>query len=92
MAENKVVFALMVMTLSLLLYACNQSEGKPQNTEFRQVPEIVEIKPQKPVKVKLKRSVNGSYSWEVSGDDTDKVIQANAKLKEALESNNAEGH
>lgn len=86
MAENKFAAVLLLLFLSYALYACNQSEGNPQKTEFRQVPEIAEIKPQKPVKVKLKRSVKGGYSWEVSGDDTEKVIRANKKLKEVLDS------
>ena len=89
MAENKFIAVLLLVTWVLLINACNDQEGKRQKSVFKQVPEIAEIKPEKPVKVKLKRSVNGSYSWEVTGDDTDKVIQANEKLRKAIESKSA---
>jgi predicted secreted protein len=40
---------------------------------------------QKPAKIKLKRNTKGEYSWDISGDDADKVLEANRKLKESLE-------
>lgn len=84
MAENKFLAALSLIVLFSLFYACNNSESDQQKSVFRQIPEIAEIKPQKPVKIKLKRSANGNYSWELTGDDADRVIQADKKLKGSL--------
>ncbi len=52
---------------------------------FEQVEEIREIKPERPVKIKVKRNASGSYSWEVSGKDAGKIIKADKELRESLE-------
>ena len=53
-------------------------------TSFDKQPGIMEIKPQRPVKIKLKRSVTGKYSWDLSGDDAEKVLEADRMLREGL--------
>lgn len=81
---KKNIIALSLFGLVLLTYACSDSGGKREEAVFKQVPEIAEIKPGSPVKIKLKRSGDGGYSWELSGDDAEKVIQTDKKLKESL--------
>ena len=68
-----------------LLLACTDSERKAELIDFKELPAIREIKPQKPVRIKLKRNASGSYSWELNGNDADKVLQLNKKLAESLE-------
>jgi hypothetical protein len=46
--------------------------------------EIQQIKPKKPVKIKLKRSAEGKYSWDLSGDDVDEVVRIDKRLKKLL--------
>ncbi len=78
----------LLLALSLLilfLHACNNPESAQQKTVFKQIPEISEIRPQRPVKIKLKRNAKGNYSWELSGNDADKIIAADKKLREALD-------
>ena len=58
---------------------------RSQKSVFKQQPEITEIRPQRPVKIKMKRNTSGQYSWDISGDDTDKVLEADSKLREGLE-------
>ncbi|MEW6600949.1 MAG: hypothetical protein AB1499_08255 [Nitrospirota bacterium] len=83
MAKRKIL-AVMVAVLYLCVPACSRSgDGKPEEV-FKQVPEIAEIKPSIPVKIKLKRNGAGEYSWELSGDDTEKVLQADRRLKQEL--------
>ena len=48
------------------------------------MPEIAEIKPHKPVKIKLKRNFDGNYSWELTGDSANEVLQADKELKESV--------
>ncbi|TNF53613.1 hypothetical protein EP227_05675 [bacterium] len=75
---------LSIMILLILpVQACSDTEEEP--VVYKTVPEIQSIKPQKPAKIKLKRNTKGEYSWDISGDDADKVLEANRKLEESLE-------
>jgi hypothetical protein len=47
-------------------------------------PEIQQVKPKKPVKIKLKRSTDGKYTWDLTGDDVDEIIRADKRLKKLL--------
>lgn len=38
--------------------------------------------PETPVKIKLKRQADGQYAWEITGDNVEEVIAADARLKE----------
>ena len=51
---------------------------------FKQDPEMREIKPQRSVKIKLKRGANNNHSWEISGDDVDEIIRVDKKLRKDL--------
>ncbi|MBI5665611.1 MAG: hypothetical protein HZC49_11090 [Nitrospirae bacterium] len=84
MAKINILPALTLVILLLFISACSDPAGKQQETVFKQRPEIAEIKPDKTVKIKLKRGGDGDYSWELSGDDADKVLQVDRQLKESL--------
>jgi hypothetical protein len=86
MAKLRRWILLSLIALIFQIQACNNSESNQQKTVFQKIPEIVEIKPQKPVKIKLKRSVNGDYSWELTGDDADKIIEIDRNLKQNISS------
>jgi hypothetical protein len=45
-------------------------------------PEVRSIRAEKPVKIKLKRSKEGKYTWEITGDNSTKVIEADRELRE----------
>ncbi len=75
--------SLSVMFFLLSMGCINDSTGQ-SGTVFKQIPELKEIKPEKPVKIKLKRSVSGVYSWDLNGDNADKVLQADIKLRKVL--------
>jgi predicted secreted protein len=85
MAKVRLFPILFVIALLIPAMSCKDGKGDRQESVFKQVPELIELKPERPVKIKLKRNASGSYSWELSGSDTDKVLQADKKLKEALE-------
>ncbi len=75
---------LFFVMLFLISSGCaNDSTGKAV-TVFKEIPELREIKPEKPVKIKLKRNAKGLYSWDLNGNNAEKVIQADKKLREAL--------
>lgn len=64
--------------------ACTDSGGQKQEPVFKQDPEMREIKPQRSVKIKLKRGANNNHSWEISGDDVDEIIRVDKKLRKDL--------
>jgi len=51
---------------------------------FKKQPEIQRIKPQKPVKIKLKRLANGTYTWDLTGVDIQEIIRIDRELREQL--------
>ena len=85
MANVRFLAALSLVILFFQIHGCSNSESNQQKTVFKQVPELAEIKPEKPVKIKLKRNAGGNYSWELSGNDAEKIIQADKKLRESME-------
>jgi predicted secreted protein len=71
--------------LLIFTQACTDSKGQKQEEPvFKQVPEIQEIKPEKTVKIKLKRNAKDDYSWEINGDDAEEVVNADKRLKKGL--------
>jgi len=55
-----------------------------KNIQIKKQPAIQQVKPKKPVKIKLKRSAEGKYTWELSGDDVDEIIKTDKRLKKLL--------
>ncbi|RJR22489.1 MAG: hypothetical protein C4581_00905 [Nitrospiraceae bacterium] len=84
MAKRNILELLLIIILFIAISACSRSDDGRQEAVFKQEQEIAEIKPQSPVKIKLKRNGDGDYSWELSGDDAEKVLQADRRLKESL--------
>lgn len=73
-----------VILLLIFTQACSDSKGQKQEPVFKQVPEIQEIKPERPAKIKLKRDAKDDHSWEISGDDVDEIIRVDKKLRKDL--------
>ncbi len=84
MLLQKLLLACLGIFLIMLFQSCDISKDSEQPVVFKQVPEIKEIKPEKPVKIKLKRNSKGDYSWEISGDDAEKILKAEKYLQKGL--------
>jgi hypothetical protein len=85
MSLNKLILVLLTIILFTSMQACTRTDEKKEGAVFKQQPEILEVKPQqKPVNIKLKRSANGDYSWDLSGSDADEVLKVDKRLKESL--------
>ncbi|MDA8339074.1 MAG: hypothetical protein M0Z70_07230 [Nitrospiraceae bacterium] len=57
---------------------------KNQQFQFTKNQQIQQIKPKKPVKIKLHRNAKGEYSWELTGDNVDEVFNADKRLRKSL--------
>ncbi len=78
-----------ILAIFLFIPACTRTEDKQQTQQapvFKEIPQIQEVKPEKPLKIKLKRSAKDDYSWEISGDDVNEIIKADKMLRKALSS------
>lgn len=56
----------------------------PQTHQFTKKPEIQQVKPKKPVKIKLHRNANGEYTWDLTGDNVDEIVRADSRLRKLL--------
>lgn len=52
--------------------------------QFTKQPEIQQVRPQKPVKIRLHRNTKGEYSWDINGDNVDEIVNADKKLRKLL--------
>jgi hypothetical protein len=85
MVVNSKAVLIFFMMVLFFIPACTGNDGADRKPVFKQLPEMKEIKPGKPVKIKLKRGVSGNCSWEISRDNADRILKANNKLKESVE-------
>ena len=76
------VFTVILVSLHLTLIPVFSADNKP--LQIRKQPEIQQIKPKKPVKIKLKRTGEGKYTWDLTGDDLDEIVKADKKLRKLL--------
>ena len=72
-------------TLFLLsgLFSFAVAEEK-ESFQFKKEPELQQIRPKKPVRIKLRRSPKDEYTWELTGDDADDIIKTDRKLRKML--------
>lgn len=56
-----------------------------KSLDFKKNPEIQKIKPKKPVKIKLKRTATGKYSWDLTGDDVEEIVKVDKRLRKLLD-------
>ena len=65
-----------------------QTAERPQAQQGFQVgknPQVQQVKPRKPVRVKLHRNAKGEYTWDITGDSVDDVYQADKRLRKLLQ-------
>ncbi len=70
--------------LAVLLLPLQAVAAEKSEFQFKKQPEIQQVKPQKPVKVKLHRNAKGEYSWDLNGDNIDEIVNADRKLRKLL--------
>jgi hypothetical protein len=74
-----------VLSVFLVLFLWGGATGAEKSDfQFKKQPEIQQVKPQKPVKIKLHRNAKGEYSWELSGDNVDEIVNTDRKLRRLL--------
>jgi hypothetical protein len=76
----KALSAILFVSLVLWAPALSAEEG----FKFRKNPKIEQVRPKKPVQIKLKRLKGGKYTWEITGYDAEEILKADEKLRKSL--------
>lgn len=89
MAKRKIIkLIFFVFLLTFLSSGCSEGKFKGDSRgdelKIEKIPEIQQVKPERPVRIKLKRDSQGRYSWELSGDNPDEIIRVDRRLKKAF--------
>lgn len=82
---KKIFIRACIIISVIVLLSGNSLSVENRPVQIKKQPQIQQIKPKKPVKIKLKRSAEGKYTWELSGDDVDEIVKADKRLKKLLE-------
>ena len=75
---------IIIIALSLCLFLPSAYAAEKDNFQFKKQTELQQIKPKKPVKIKLRRSAKDEYTWELTGDDADEILKTDKKLRKML--------
>ena len=81
---KELIFLPITILFLLQTQGCTGTESNEQPMVFKKIPEVQEIKPKNPVKIKIKRNKNGEYSWDISGSNYDEMIKADKRLRDAF--------
>ena len=101
MADKRLLF----LTGVIILLLCASSfaggvgtpaEEKKEAFSFKQKNNISSARPKpinakKPVRVKLRRLSDGTYTWEISGDDLAEIIKTDSRLRDTYETKSDNG-
>ncbi|HET6513887.1 MAG TPA: hypothetical protein VFG09_01915 [Thermodesulfovibrionales bacterium] len=68
----------------MLLLSFSAIAAEKTDFQVKKQPEIQQVKPQKPVKIKLHRTAKGEYTWDLTGDSVDEIVRADKKLRKLL--------
>ena len=81
---NKRIFAIAVLLLSVIIFVSPVFSADNRALQIKKQPEIQQIRPRKPVKIRLKRSAEGKYTWDLTGDDVDEIVRSDKRLRKLL--------
>jgi len=72
---------LVIILMAITVTACAADKD---DLQVKKQPELQQVKPKKPIKIKLRRSPKDEYTWELSGDDADEIVKTDRKLRKML--------
>jgi len=73
-----------LLAVVMLLAPVSVGSAEKDGFQFKKQPEIQQIKPKKPVKIKLRRSPKDEYTWELAGDDAEEIVKTDRRLRKML--------
>lgn len=82
--RKKILFIVAILSVSIFFLLHFASAEEKKILQIKKQPEIQQVRPRKPVKIRLKRSAEGKYTWDLTGDDVDQIVKADKRLKKLL--------
>jgi len=82
--RKKFLFIVAILSVSIFFLLHFASAEEKKILQIKKQPEIQQVRPRKPVKIRLKRSAEGKYTWDLTGDDVDQIVKADKRLKKLL--------
>ncbi len=75
--------------IAAIALSSGEARAGEKNEGFRlsQNREVSEVMPKAPVRVKLKKLADGTYTWEISGVNVQRIIEADAALRKYIKEN-----
>jgi hypothetical protein len=72
------------MFLALFLLLCGQASftAAQQGFQFSKQPVLQQVRPKKPVRIKLRKTSKNEYGWELT--DVDEMVKTDLKLRKLL--------
>lgn len=70
--------------LAVFLVFSSACAGEEEGFTFKSRPEIEQVQPKKPVRIKLRRLSTGEYTWEITGDNAQEVIKADQEMRKSF--------
>jgi len=74
----------LLLAVAMLLTPVTVCAAEKDGFQFKKQPELQQIKPKKPVKIKLRRSPRDEYTWELAGDDAEEIVKTDRRLRKML--------
>jgi hypothetical protein len=82
--QKRIFLILVFLSLSLIFILGPAFSEDTNNFQFKKQTIIQQVKPKKPVRIKLRRSADDKYTWEITGDDVDEIVKADRRLRKLL--------
>jgi hypothetical protein len=82
--RKKFFLVAVALSVSIFFFLHFAPAEEKKFLQIKKQPEIQQVRPRKPVKIRLKRSAEGKYTWEITGDDVDQIVRADKRLKKLL--------
>lgn len=80
----------LLIVLTIVLFSGSLFAADRNEVQLKKQPEIQQVKPHKPVKIKLHRTAKGEYSWDLTGDSVEEIVKADKRLRSLLKVDQAE--
>lgn len=87
MENKKFQRIIFYMLFVFLIFAPAYALSAEQKQVFKAAKDkaIQQVRPNKPIKIKLQRKSNGEYTWDITGDNADEIIKADKRLRKLLQ-------
>lgn len=89
---RKKVFLKSLIFFTLVLFffypvcagSVDKKGSESQGFQISKKPEVQQVKPKKPLRIKLQRNAKGDYSWDITGDNVDEIVKADRRLRKLI--------